>query len=92
MLCGWKDEDLYSVYPAFSYMLSRAKDALPKARIIFIMNYFLTPEFSVKFKEACCHFGVEFLQLSEFQIGGGHPTALGMKQIKEQVLAYLEDN
>ncbi len=89
---GWTEDDLYKVYPAFSYMLKRAKEALPEGRIVFIMNYILTPEFSVKFKESCDHFGVEFLALGEFQIGGGHPTSLGMTEIAEQVLSYFEGN
>lgn len=92
MFEGWSEEDLYRVYPAFSYMLKRAKDAIPEGRIVFIMNCFLTPEFSVKFKESCEHFCVEFLQLCEFQIGGGHPTVLGMSQIKDQVIRYFEEN
>ncbi|MBQ4067589.1 MAG: hypothetical protein IJD22_08095 [Clostridia bacterium] len=90
-LCDWSADDLYSVFPAFSYMLSRAKEALPKARIIYIMNFCLNPEFAPRFEESCLHFGVEFLPLTEFQLGGGHPTVLGMKQIKEQITAYLED-
>ena len=92
MLEGWKSEDLYCVYPAFSYMLSRAKAALPNGRIVFIMNFCLDEEFAGKFEESCRHFGVEFLPLSEFQLGGGHPTVLGMKEIKDQVISYFENN
>ena len=90
-LCDWTEKDLYCVYPAFSYMLARAKEALPEARIVFIMNYFLTPDFTVKFRESCAHFGVEFIELKEFQIGGGHPTVLGMSEINDQVVAYFEN-
>lgn len=84
--------ELYKVYPAFSYMLSRVKTVLPEARCIFIMNYGLDADFSEKFSEACKHYGVEFLPLSEFEINMGHPTVKGMKQIKEQVQKYLEEN
>ncbi len=87
----WSEEDLYRVYPAFSYMLSRAKAALPEGRILFIMNYGLTPGFAESFEASCRHFGVEFLPLREFQIGGGHPTSLGMKEICDQVIEYLEE-
>ena len=86
------EKELYNVYPAFSYMLSRVKAACPLARCIFIMNYGLDGDFSEKFSEACAHYGVEFLPLKEFEINVGHPTVLGMKQIKEQVLSYLEEN
>ncbi len=85
-------EELYKVYPAFSYMLSRVKVACPDARCIFIMNYGLDADFSEKFSQACSYYGVEFLPLNEFEINMGHPTVLGMKQIKEQVLKYLEEN
>lgn len=88
----WTEDDLYKVYPAFSYMLKRAKDAMGEGRVLFILNYGLTPGFYEKFEEACRYFKVEFLPLREFQIGGGHPTALGMREICEQVLEYFENN
>ncbi|MBQ8915087.1 MAG: hypothetical protein IJ046_02795 [Clostridia bacterium] len=91
-LSGWTDEDLYCVYPAFSYMLSRAKAALPDARIVFVMNFCLKEEFSRVFSRACRHFGVEFLPLSEFQLGGGHPTVAGMESICRQITDYFEEN
>ncbi len=89
---GWTDKDLYEVYPAFSYMLSRAKEALPEGRIVFILNHILIEDFGENFSEACRNFGIEYLPLSEFQLGGGHPTVLGMTQIKEQVISYFENN
>jgi len=92
MLSGWTRDDLYRVFPAFSYMLSRAKAALPEARIVFIMNFCLDTEFSPVFEGYCRHFGVEFLPLTEFQLGGGHPTVLGMQEIEAQVRSYFENN
>ena len=89
---GWADEDLYKVYPAFNYMLSRAKEALPEARIVFILNHILIEDFGENFSESCRRFGVEYLPLSEFQLGGGHPTVLGMREIKDQVVSYFEKN
>ncbi len=89
---NFSEDELYRVYPAFSYMLSRVKAACPHARCIFIMNYGLDPDYSEKFSKACKHYGVEFLPLQEFDVNMGHPTVLGMKQIKEQVLSYLEEN
>ena len=88
-LSDWSEEDLYKVYPAFSYMLKRAKDAMGDGRVVFILNYGLTPEFFGNFEKSCRHFGVEFLPLSEFQIGGGHPTAQGMAEICDQVIEYF---
>lgn len=88
----WTEDDLYTVYPAFSYMLSRAKEALPDARIVFVLNHILIEEFGENFSKACRYFGVEYLPLSEFQLGGGHPTILGMQGIKEQVISYFEKN
>ena len=82
--------DLYSVAPAFSYMLKRAIEAAEGARIIFIMNYGLTDKLFSIAKNACSHFGIEFLPLSEFEVNEGHPTVRGMREIKEQVSAYLE--
>lgn len=87
---GWEEDDLYRVAPAFSYMLKRARDSAKDSRIIFIMNYGLTEELFSVAEDSCRHFGVEFLPLSEFEVNVGHPTVLGMKQIKEQVQAYLE--
>lgn len=92
MLSDWTEEELYKVYPAFSYMLSRAKEALPAARIVFVLNHILIEDFGEKFSESCKHFGVEYLPLDEFQLGGGHPTVLGMQEIKDQVISYFEKN
>lgn len=91
-LSDWTAEDLYTVYPAFSYMLSRAKAALPNGRIVFIMNCYLRPEFFEEFRISCEHYGVDFLPLTEFHIGGGHPTVLGMQQICDQVIEFLENS
>ena len=88
----WSEDDLYKVYPAFSYMLSRAKEAMGEGRVVFVLNHILIEDFDKNFSEACSHFGVEYLPLSEFHLGGGHPTTIGMKQIKDQIISYFENN
>ena len=83
--------DLYSVLPAICYFLGKLKDALPKANIVFIINTELKPEISSAIKEAASHYGIRSVSLSDIDKEAGHPTVLGMKQIKEQVMAALSD-
>jgi len=42
------------------------------------------------YREGCRHLGVECVDIGDFDRAEGHPTVLGMEQIKNAVLATLE--
>ena len=81
--------DLYSVLPAVCEFLERLSEILPKTRIIFIINCGLKEEITRGIKNACEHYGIEVVSLSDIDKKSDHPTVPGMKQIKEQVLKSL---
>lgn len=89
MYSDWTKEDLYFVLPAFCYLLKRTKETLPNARIICIINTELKDEISNGFKEACKYYHIEIVSLENIDKVNGHPTALGMKQIKNQIATVI---
>lgn len=90
MYKGIKEKDLYSVLPAVCHFIENLKEALPKARIVFILNTENKYEITMGIKRACRHYGIEYVLLSNIEKECGHPTVKGMKQIKKQILAKLK--
>jgi len=83
-------EDLFSVCPAIAYFLSRLKEILPEANIIFLINTDLKPQIGEAVKEASAYFGTSYVELEYIDKSYGHPTIQGMQDIKEQIKACLE--
>ena len=82
-------DDLYCVLPAIAYFAKMLKERLPEADIRFIVNTEIKAEIINAMKEACAHYGVGTVVLENINKVNGHPTALGMEQIKDQVKAAL---
>ena len=85
----WTKKDLYKALPAFCYLLKKVKANAVGARVVVILNDVLKDEISDGFKTACKKYSVEFIALENIDKNFGHPTVLGMSQIKEQVLNNL---
>ncbi len=85
----WTEEELFSFLPAISFLLNKLKETLPNAKIVCIINTELRPEISNGMAEACEHYGVQYIKLTDIDKIGGHPTAKGMEQIKNEVLKNL---
>lgn len=84
-------KDLYSVLPAFCHLMDRLSQNLPDTRKICIITAELNPLISEGMIEACNHYGVEFVLLDALhKKTGGHPSAQGMKQIKDKIMKYLK--
>ena len=81
----WSKENLYSVLPAFCYLLKRLKDNLSNTRIICLINCDLKEEITLGFKSSCENYGVEYLQLKNIEKQSGHPNISGMTQICAQI-------
>lgn len=87
---SWTTQDLYSALPAFCYLLHRAKETLPNSRIIWILNTEFREEIQNGILDACRHYDVETIELQDIEKQSGHPNQVGMRQIFQQVKAYLE--
>lgn len=83
----WTVDELKCVLPAFCYLINRAKKVVED--IIVIINTDLKQEITEGFIEACEKNEVRYLCLKVVDKENGHPTELGMKQISQQVMKYL---
>lgn len=86
---GFTRADRYFVLPAICEFLKMLKNAIPKTRIIYIVNTDLKEEIGNTVIEASLRYGIEYLFLESIDKQSDHPTALGMSQIKEQVKKML---
>jgi len=91
MESGWKREDLYNVLPAIRYFFSKLRKALPNAKIYGICNCDIKPEIVNVTKNACDSVGGKAIVLEKIDKLNGHPTPLGMVQIKDQVAKGIEE-
>ena len=83
------EADLYFVLPGICEFLEGLKAALPEARIICLINSGLKDKITEGIKSACNRYAIEYLALSDIDKKSDHPTVLGMKRIKEQVLKLV---
>ena len=86
---GWKKEDLYSFRPAMAKMLDFMLNRYPNVEIYFLLNDGLQEEINESVKTVCEYYQVSCIELKGIDKINGHPSILGMKQICEQVEAYL---
>ena len=87
--CDWEREELFCVLPAICCFINKAKQTLPNARIICIVNTDIKDEIRNALSDACEYYGVEYIRLNDIDKVNGHPTVKGMAQIAEQVMASL---
>ena len=84
-----KESDLFCVLPAICHLTASLKRDLPKAEIVLMINAGIKEAIQNTFEAAAAHYGVKSLRLRDIEKASGHPTANGMAQIAEQVLAAL---
>ena len=83
------EEDLFCVLPAYSFCLEYLTANNPQAKIVAVINTDLKPEIAAGMQAAAEHYGATLVVLENIDKQKGHPTALGMRQIMEQVEAKL---
>ena len=86
---GWTRQDLFSFRPAMAKMLAFMIDRYPNVEIYFILNDGLQEEINESIKTVCSYYQVPCIVLKDIDKANGHPTVKGMKQIFEQVDAFL---
>ncbi|MBE6750223.1 MAG: hypothetical protein E7560_03580 [Ruminococcaceae bacterium] len=87
----WTEQDLYKTLPATCYLFDRLKNVVPKAKIVNIVNCGLKEKITNGLIAAAEHYGTEIVKLENIDKGNGHPTVLGMEQIKTQITEVLRD-
>ena len=86
---GWTQEDVYSVFPAITYLLHLLKTNLPDTKIYFILNHGVKFEITDFYKQACEKNAIPLIELHDIEKREGHPTIKGMEAIKNQVFDFI---
>lgn len=89
---GWTREDLFSFRPAMACMLEKMIDHYPNVKIYFLLNDDLREEIDESVKAICSHYEVDLIELVDIHKINGHPSVKGMRQICEQIEAYISSN
>lgn len=88
----WTKEDLYTFRPAMAYLLEHVIDHYPNVKIYFLLNNGLKEEINETVLTVCGHYGIPCIVLRDIDKISSHPSVKGMRQISEQVKAYLDRN
>lgn len=89
---GWTREDLFSFRPALACLLEKMIDHYPNVKIYFLLNDDLRDEIDESVKTICSHYEVDLIELVDIHKINGHPSVKGMRQICEQIEAYISSN
>ena len=82
--------DLYDFRPALARMLQWMTDRYINTEIYFILNDGLREEIDESVKTICAHYHVPVIELQSIDKISGHPSVKGMRQIADQVNAFLK--
>ena len=75
-----------------AYMLDTMIDYYPNVEIYFLiwkLEWFWGEEISESVRTICKHYQIDCIELKGLDKMSGHPSVKGMKQISEQVKAYM---
>lgn len=85
----WEEADLKRVLPAFCFVLDHITRKNPNATVVALINTGFEPELADGMAAAAAHYGAVCIRLADIDKQNGHPSALGMGQIADQVEAAL---
>lgn len=86
------EEDKKFALPAIAYFFNYIKRTLPKLNVVVLINDNLGTEVPAALEANAKLNGFKALRLEPIDKINGHPTALGMTQISEQLLNFLKEN
>ena len=89
---SWTEDDLKSVLPAYCYVLDQLSAVYKKSKIVTVINTGLHPEITKGIILSSDHYGTIVVKLHDIDKQSGHPSALGMSQIADQICEILEQN
>ena len=84
-----EESDLFCVLPAIKYFIARLADKLPDTKLVIIGNCDIKSEITEALALAAERAGATYVGLFGVDKINGHPTELGMEQIKDQILASV---
>ena len=83
------EEDLQQILPAYCFCLEYLTTQNPNSKIVAVVNTDLKPEVIAGMEAAAKHYGAILVTLTDIDKQHGHPSALGMRQIAQQIEAKL---
>ncbi len=83
------NEDLFCVLPAMSYFLENLKKVASNAKIFVLINTELKTVIADGYKQIAEHYAVKPICFENIDKMNGHPTIIGMKDIKNKVLEEI---
>ena len=87
---NWAEEDLKRTLPAFCFVLDYILKKNPNSTIVVPINTGFKPELHEGMVTAAEHYGAVTICLADIDKKTGHPSALGMQQIADQIQKALE--
>lgn len=87
---NWTENDMWYFRPAMAKLCATLRLNYPNAKVYFILNTELKPEFAESMKIICKHYGFPLIELHDIDKQVGHPSQAGMKAIAEQVMEYIK--
>lgn len=84
-----EENDLFCVLPAIKHFIARLADKLPDTKLVVIGNCDIKSEITEALALAAERAGATYVGLFGIDKVNGHPTELGMEQIKDQILASV---
>ena len=87
---NWTESDMWYFRPAMARLCSTLRLNYPKARVIFILNSELKPEFNESMRIICRHYDMPLIELHDIDKQKGHPSVAGHKAFADQVVEFLK--
>jgi hypothetical protein len=84
-----EENDLFCALPAIKHFIARLADKLPDTKLVIIGNCDIKSEITEALALAAERAGATYVGLFGIVKLNGHPTELGMEQIKDQILASV---
>ena len=84
-----EEGDLFCVLPAIKHFIKRLAQELSDTKLVIIGNCDIKSEVTSALALAASRAGASYVGLSCVDKVNGHPTELGMEQIKDQILASV---
>lgn len=86
---GITDEDLYSFFPALSFVFSTLTEATPNTRLVLIIEEQLDDNMKDGMQSIAEHYGVQTVEPHGLELANSHPTKEGMRSLSEQIIETL---
>lgn len=86
------EQDLYCFYPAVISLFQKAKQNLPNARILFVINDELNEYLTQDLISICETINIEYVALQNISRMDYHPDINGMNNIYKQIFNYFKNN